>query len=351
MLRPDAIRVADAKKQITEELGLFEQNSYCLDFIFNKHSLPPEKGELHASISSACFRQAKEFVLSSESAPLATKPLLLSYAFNNYLKGSAHLLSTDGNLLKQFSSHGIGFRHTKDLLRSKVFFKKQGAYVALEKIYSYRITPQGNEIDLGTFLAMIPGLEDMYYKSTKELPLVFSQSHAVWSEAPEYHVKAFMEKYWPSGSDGKPFGLIQQGNRIFGDVYYGIRDLVGEKIFTDIVNDEYVIMPIEKQGDLQWFPPICSSYAVMMAYSMLARYHAEKWYSFIDPSISSSYTLINSSVDFMYHVFVEKIHHSLFDVSYRSGMMTKKEFMRLFKSNQSDIIKIISREIMMKIKR
>lgn len=92
-------------------LKVFEQNKYCFDYI--KENFPDKTDDeisRHAFISSACFRQASEYLTASSNVSLSTKPLLLSYAFNNLLKGIAYLKSFNNDVLDGFTNHGLKFK-------------------------------------------------------------------------------------------------------------------------------------------------------------------------------------------------------------------------------------------------
>ena len=158
------------------DLKLFEQNSYCYDYLKSKF-IDKREDEIkeHSEIASSCFRQAFEYYNSAISSTIATSPLLFSYSLNNLLKGTCYLISFDENILKGFKAHGFkvdsSFLVSNDIINSKVtVMKQEGAVHSLLRLYNNFLVKQ--EIPLYKILRHIPDLDDIYFRTLKSTSFI-----------------------------------------------------------------------------------------------------------------------------------------------------------------------------------
>ena len=89
-------KVKNPVQSTFNDVKLFEQNSYCYNYL--KKRFPDKTAEElkeHSEISSSCFRQASEYYNAASSVSISTSPLLYSYALNNLLKGVCYLITFD----------------------------------------------------------------------------------------------------------------------------------------------------------------------------------------------------------------------------------------------------------------
>lgn len=339
----------DSLESTFNDLKMFEQNQYCYDYIKNIFAHEDNEKILeHADISAACFRQANEYYLASQSVSLSTKPLLLSYAFNNILKGTCYLKFFDETILKNFGSHGFEVKDKNiadNLLTSKINIKIHGAIVLLLKLFNNDLVAQ--EIEFYKLLRHIPGLEDVYYKTTGEISLLPKQDK---NDNSEYVI---IGKNSTSEIDEifKDFGLMGQINSRNNNRYCYLNMTSKKQLDsgkfnkTNIYYKQYLILPEKYSEGIKDINVMFYCYLLMMSYGMLVRYNAHKWEKFIDRRVSKEATLIELSVSNAIIHFYYQIHFILFGYYYKADSYSDLDVKRVIRDSTTDIMNDITKEI------
>ena len=306
-----------------EQLSLFTQDSYCKEYIDKQNLYTSAKDiERAAKISAACFRQAKEYLTASQHITLATKPLLIAYAQNNFIKGTAYLKRND--LSSHFERHGLQLKEENiadNFIDSKII-KQFGVTTAIEHLLGLGHISNSSPMSIGEMLSLIPTVSRYYCDIYSKAPRVFEAHRGSRHGYITYSVKIndgldpdeLAKEYEALTLVGLPLEYSPYGKRF---IIRGVEGLIAktpEQVQRLIATDDFFITPIIVNAQLYWMPPLYTSYLLMLTYSMLVRYHAEKWFGFIDPQKSTSYTIIDISTKYALEIFVDGIHALLFDV-------------------------------------
>lgn len=331
------------------DLKMFEQNQYCYNYI--KNIFPSEnedKIKEHAEISAACFRQANEYYIASQTVTLSTKPLLLSYAFNNILKGICNLKYFDEKILGNFSRHGFEVKNqdiVDNVLNLKINLKSHGAVISLLKIFNNEITPQ--KIELYKLLRHIPGLEEVYYKTTGEVSLLSRQDK---NDDSEFVIIG--DNLTPEIEEiTQEFGLVGQLNSRDNNYYcylnmsYKRKISNGEFKKDNILYKQYLILPEKFNEGIKDINVMVYCYLLIMAYGMLVRYNADKWEKYIDRRSSKEATLIELSIYNAVIHFYYQAHFILFGYFYKEDSYNDLDVKRVIKNSTTDIMNNIINEI------
>ena len=102
---------------------------------------------------------------------------MLSYAFNNLLKGVCYLKSFDNDILRGFTDHGFKVQDKnikENILNSKINLKQHGAVISLLKLFGNNLNSQ--EIEFNKLLRHVPGIEDLYFKTTNSTSLISTKN-------------------------------------------------------------------------------------------------------------------------------------------------------------------------------
>lgn len=337
-------------ESVFNDLKLFEQNSYCYEYIRKKYDeIEEARIKIHAEIASACFRQASEYYKIASMASISTSSLLYSYALNNLLKGVCYLISFDDEILDGFKAHGFKVDNaflTDDAMNSKVTVMKQkGAVHSLLKLYNNELCKQ--EIPLYKVLRHIPGIETFYYHSLGSISLLATRKNKgendyiipgnVMDEETKEIIKQFSlmgnidsrnEQFWCCQTMKNQCYLkdgIYNENNVFYKEIMNIPDLFEEGM-VDLNIAVYC-------------------YILIMTYGMMVRYNANKWEKYIDKKSSSSSTLIELSIPNAVINFYYQMHYLLFDFYYITESYDECDIKKIIKESTPDIMNNINKRI------
>lgn len=339
----------DPNKSILDNLKLFEQTDFCLDFIKkNNSTLSEEDQNKNSKIASACFRQANEYLKMGNQATISTNPLLYSYALNNLTKGVAYLKFSDEDDLKKFRSHGFSVNSenlTKSLLNANIAINGKGAVSAILNFYGKTIKKQ--DITFNQVIRHIPEIQLVYFKTTGEISLI--------GDAVDSNCKCFI--FYGNKMDDSikniflDTGLIssfisEEDEYIFHkNVNYMkyIHEKKHDQINVDYINS--VNLPEIFQEGIIDINISVYCYLLIMSYGMLVRYNPDKWETYVDKKLSKEAILIELSIKNAVKHFYNQIHYLLFDYFYINNSFSKDEVKEIINNSTRDIMKNINKEI------
>ncbi len=331
------------------DLKLFEQTQYCFEYIRQINSSKSDEEVMaQAEISSACFRQANEYYKAATQVSLSTSPLLFSYAINNILKGTCHLLTFEETIISGFNNHGFQVKNDEileSILKSKINIKEHGAIVSLLKLFGNSINAQ--KIEFNKLLRHIPGISDIYFKTTGNMPLLALQNK---NDASEYiiegdtlndEIQRIMEDVGIVGN------IISREQRCYCWINMKCKTNIEEGIYSkdNMYYQRYLIIPEKFDEGIKDINVAFYCYLLIMAYGMLVRYNAHKWECFIDRKKSKESTLIELSVTNSVINFYYQIHYMLFKYYYEEDSYNDVDVKKVIRESTKDIMNNITKEI------
>ncbi len=331
------------------DLKLFEQTQYCIDFLKNEF---PEKNDdeikYHSEVASACFRQARQYYSVGNASSLETSPLLYSYAFNNILKGTCYLKSFDDGILKGFEDHGFTFKNQNigsTILESRVNTKQHGALISLLNLFDCTLTAQS--IDLNKILRHIPGLGDVYYKTTGRISFIASQEKNDKTTYSIYGDRIYDEERYIFKAFGMMATSIYNYNMISCSINIEGKKNIKENKFnkSNIYYKNFLILPDKYNEGIKDLNVSFYCYILIMAYGMLVRYNAHLWDNFIDKKISKESTLIDLSIKNAVDNFYYQIHNILFQYYYIDDSYNDIDVKKVISDSTEEIIENINANI------
>lgn len=336
--------------EMHKELSLFEQTNYCVRYIKNTISnISDSKAIEQGEIAGACFRQASEYYEAGKKVSLSTRPLLLSYSMNNYVKGMAYLTTTNDDILKGFNSHGFAYEYKTSFLESSITKREKGVVSSLEKMVQDTEIKKESIVPLYSLLSLIPGLRKIFNETTEyishiSLPLNKNNTFKLTTNEKPHLIEEFgfglmgfvstkvrKHPYW--GDEGYT-GFFN----ITGSEY--IRNLKGLNIFSN----KKIFFPILIDGTSIFVQPMVASYLIIMFYGMLVRYNPEKWDKVIDAKISNNYSLIKASMEECYNEFIVSLYRYIFNQRIVKKEYNNNDFRKYINENKSEIFDIIEKE-------
>lgn len=341
------IKSDNPMRDIQNELSMFEQTSYCESYLASKfHNIDIEQIKHQAKIASSSFRQAKEYYDAGTKVSISTKPLLFSYALNNYSKGLCHLLSIDKDILSGFNAHGFKMNSTKSILDASLTLKNKGAVVSLQKVVTEVILPTQKSIPLTTILSNIPALDNVINKSASLVSNIAKYSNG------DYTIHLFDKASIPSF----PNKILNLHGTVYKEAYtgeyiwkitlsLGSRRKISELPGISMPLSEYIVVPTMIGDSEVILQPMIASYLIMMAYSMYVRYHAEMWEDLIDPKISSLYRMIFQSIENSIDTFITDLHRLLLGKHIIKRQFDDSDVQRCIDNNITSITKKIEKEL------
>lgn len=331
------------------DLKVFEQRQYCFDYIKeNSQGKTDDEISQHAIISSACFRQASEYLTASNNVSLSTKPLLLSYALNNLLKGVCYLKSFDNDILIGFTDHGFKVQDKnikKSILNSKINIKQHGAVISLLKLFGNELNSQ--EIDFNKLLRHIPGIEDIYFKTTNIISLVSIQNkndnsqYLIVGDKLNDEIKEIM----------KEFGLIcnidTRSNSCICYTNMKCKQKIKDGTYDEgnLFYQDYLILPEKFEEGIKDINIVFYCYLLIMSYGMLVRYNAHMWEEFIDKKTSKESTLIELSIENATYNFYAQLHYLIYGYYYKVDEYNDLRVKRVINDSTTTIMNNITKEI------
>lgn len=344
-------KTTDPFTAVFNDLKLFEQTQYCYDYL--KSNFTNESDELlkkHAEISSACFRQAKEYYNAALQTSLNSNPLLYSYSLNNLLKGSSYLLTIDEDILKGFKAHGfkVDNEHLNDnFLNSKVTFMKQkGAVHSLLKLLGNSLnSPQ--KLTFNQLLRHIPDLENVYYQTSGYISFLAKENI---NNRGQYiftgcTLSSDMNEIF------KEFGfmchILPMDNCCLGYTNIKNKESIKNGVYdkNNVFYREYINIPEKFNEGIKDINVAFFCYLLIMAYGMLVRYNAHIWEKYIDKRNSKEAILIELSVKTAVEHFYYQMHSLLFDYSYADKVYNDCDVKRVINDNTKMIMNNITKEI------
>ena len=331
------------------DLKMFEQTQYCFEHIKQTNSnKSDEEIIVHADIASACFRHANEYYKAATLVGLSTSPLLFSYAINNILKGTCYLLTFDENILSGFNNHGFQVKSkeiTENILESKINIKEHGAIVSLLKIFGNSINAQ--KIYFNKILRHIPGISDIYFKTTGSMPLLALQNR---NNVSEYIIEGdtLDEEIQKIMKDvGIVRNIISREQRCYCSINMKCKTNIEKGIYSkdNMYYQRYLVIPEKFKEGIKDINIAFYCYLLIMAYGMLVRYNAHKWECFIDRKKSKEATLIELSVTNSVMNFYYQIHYMLFKYYYEEDSYNDVDVKKVIRESTKDIMNNITKEI------
>lgn len=335
------------------ELQLFQQTSYCIEYLKIHNGNKTEQEILtNAEIASACFRQANEFILAAQNVSLATSPLLYSYALNNYAKGMTYLLTFDQDKLSYFKQHGFKVDNNKindNILTSEVSLQTRGVPTAILEIFGNHILSKQN-ITFDLLLSQIPELAVIYLRTTHKSS---NTAKRLKNEENEY-----ISKYEDRELDVATKKDVFEEYGFMGDYYdkdnevhlylsmktkKKIKD--NPNIENNLYYKEYLIMPNQFTEGIIDINLMFYCYLLIMSYGMLVRYNAHKWEKFIDSKLSNEFTLIKMSVNTCVNNFIILLHQKLFGYMYVQDKYDDFDVKKVIKESTKDIMNDITKTL------
>ncbi len=333
------------------DLKLFEQNSYCYDYLKSKFNNISEK-ELkeHSEIASSCFRQAFEYYRVATSSSIATSPLLFSYSLNNLLKGTCYLISFNENILKGFKAHGFkvdsSFLVSNDIINSKVtVMKQEGAVHSLLRLYNNFLIKQ--EIPLYKILRHIPDLDDIYFRTIKSTSFIAKDRQDGENEFYTFG-NAIDEE---SKNTFNQFHLVSNINLHYNEcIFYttiASQNMLEKKILDkdNIYYKSYMNIPDIFDEGLKDINVSFYCYLLIMSYGMMVRYNANIWEKYTDKKNSTFSTLIELSIPNAVINFYYQMHYLLFDFYYEDEIYNTNDVKKIINDSTIDIMNNITNKL------
>lgn len=343
-------KVKDPIQATFNDLKLFEQNSYCYQYIKLKNSDQSEETiKVHSEIASAAFRQANEYYKSAEKATITTSPLLYSYAMNNLLKGVCYLTTFDEKILEGFNAHGfkVERKYLKDdILKSKVtIMKRFGAVQAILKLYNNSLQTQ--DICLYKVLRHIPNIEKYYYESTGNISLIARRDKDDYDEFVFNGSNVDEEISEIAKELSIWIYTIPEHEKCNGFISAKTQDLFDEKVILeeDVYYKDYLNIPDKYEEGIKSLNMSFYCYILIMTYGMMVRYDANKWETYTDKKNSNYSTLIELSIPNAVMNFYYQMHNLIFGFYYEDDSYTNMDIKRIIKEETPAIMNNITRKI------
>ncbi len=348
------IIVDDPLKYILRELELFEQTDYCKKYIAKKIvGIKDVDLEKHSEIASACFRQASEYFKAGNSVSLATKPLLYSYALNNYAKGMVYLTTKDDKLLNGFNKHGFSSSMSNNFLTSTITKKANGVISSLESLIQNEQIEANQNICLYELLSIIPGVQDIFGKITNHM----SNVGFITETEKYYKLGSYITAEYKKEEYEKKLEYLKLYSSIAKEkiMFIGVTLATGQKIeklkgFSPIYKDK-IILPLIINNKPTMVQPMIAAYLIIMHYGMAVRYHAELWDRLIDAKISNVYSLIKLSIEECYCEFLVDLYKYLFDIDVVKKQNYSSMIKEYLKNNKEEIINMVDRGLAAKMQK
>ena len=331
------------------DLKMFEQTCYCFDYIKKiRNDKLDEEIMKHAEIASACFRQASEYYKAANDVSLSTSPLLFSYAINNLLKGTCYLTTFDEDIISGFNNHGFQVKNEEiadNILESKISIKEYGATVSLLKLFNNSLNAQ--KIDFDKLLRHIPGICDIYFKTTQKMSLIAVQSknhileYIIEGDKFNDEIQNIMQEVGIAGT------IVPREQRCYCSINMKYKKNLNDRKFSNenIYYKKYLVIPEKFDEGIKDINVIFYCYLLIMAYGMLVRYNAHKWECFIDKKNSKEAILIELSVINAVMNFYYQIYYMLFKYYYEVDSYNDIDVKKVIKESTKDIMNNITNEI------
>lgn len=344
-------KVKNPVQSTFNDVKLFEQNSYCYNYL--KKRFPDKTAEElkeHSEISSSCFRQASEYYNAASSVSISTSPLLYSYALNNLLKGVCYLITFDEKILNGFKAHGFkvdsDYLIGNDIINSKVtVMKQEGAVHSLLRIYDNFLNKQ--EIPIFKILRHIPDLDDIYFRTIGSISFIAKDKQDGENEFFVFGNQIDEE----TSNIFKEFHLMGNVNSRCEECYF-YTTMASQKLFEDkiiskknVYYKSYMNIPDMFDEGLKDVNVSFYCYLLIMSYGMIVRYNANIWEKYIDKKNSSFSTLIELSIPNAVINFYYQMHFLLFDFYYLDESYSTSDVKRIIKDSTVDIMNNITNKI------
>lgn len=322
------------------DLRLFTQTNYCKKYLKNNFKgISNEQLELHAEISSACFRQSFEYYDTANNSPITTSPLLYSYCLNNMAKGLTYLQTLDENILKNFKRHGFNISDSNvknNLLDTMITVNKIGATKALLEITNSSII-ENIDISFNDLIKRIPFLNDIYEKSVSDKSYVMKKTNDY-----EYILNGKLDENNEIAMLFKKINF-QCGYNPYDNISMIWVPMSGQDFIkenkSNLMYLDYLIIPFVVNEDIKPINQLFITYLVIMGYGMLVRYNAHKWEKFIDSKLSEESVLISMSITVCMNIFFNIVHSLLFNYIYIEEKYDDEKVKKLLHENETvDII-------------
>lgn len=333
------------------DMKLFEQNSYCFDYLKNRFpDIDDIELKAHSDIASACFRQAFEYYYSANSASLTTSPLLYSYSLNNLLKGVCYLISFDEEILKGFKSHGFkvdsNYLDESNALNSCVtIMKRDGAVHSLLRLYDNHLIKQ--EIPFFKILRHIPDLDDIYFRTVKSISLIAKDKESAGNIFCLYGNKIDEETKNILSNLHLTATINSISDECICEALVANKEYFNDGVFMkeNVYYKSYMNIPDMFAEGLKDINVSFYCYLLIMSYGMLVRYNANIWENFIDKKTSSFSTLLELSI---YHAIINfyyQMHFLLFNFYYEDESYKVYDIKKIINESTAQIMNNISNEI------
>lgn len=301
-------------KEILEELSLFEQTLHCEKFIRKTYkNVTNDIVSKNSKIASACFRQAKEYLMAGNSATISTSPLLYSYCLNNYAKGMTYLSSSDEHLLKGFRGHGFKSRTRSLVTESSIKIRKGGVINSLCSLVQHDSLSPGTLLTFEDIITLIPGIQNALYISTEYVSKI-----AYKGKDDNYLLCMFDNEdnfnySHPDFTFDGTFYKSRDDDLHYLDIRFSIEGNSQIAALNGLRynNENYIFMPSNLNGKEILLQPMVASYLLLMHYSMYVRYRAHDWDEIVDPKTSNTFTLIDLSIQNAVATFISDMHRFL----------------------------------------
>lgn len=337
-------------QSVFNDLKLFEQNSFCYDYLKqNFGDKTEEELNQHANVAAACFRQASEYYKVAYNASISTSPLLYSYALNNLLKGVCYLKSFDNTILDGFKAHGFKVDSsflTDDALKSKVTIMKQkGAIHSLLKLYGNCLIKQ--EIPLYKILRHIPDIDSFYFRLVGSVSLIAKNTkntkneYIIFGDYIDNETNEIFETFSLMGNILSNSGMFACYETMKTKQYFEDGRFNKNNVFYK----DYMNIPEKYEEGLKDINISFYCYLIIMAYGMMVRYNANIWEKYIDKKNYSYSTLIELSIPNAVINFYYQMHFLLFGFYYESDNYTEIDIKKMIDESTEDIMNNITEKL------
>lgn len=199
----------------------------------------------------------------------------------------------------------------------QIDIKKFGIVSALSKIMNNDLVP-GSSITFDTLFSAIPGVADIYTKVANKpahCAMLIRDSEKKFN----YYIpkSTFMKREDFAGlfSEVDKFSdyyFYQEQGLCFSPRFEAFM-MLDDGLRFSLVRSEYLMLPIPSNKNTFLCSPILSCYLLLMALSMIVRYHASDWSRIVDFRSSPYRILVEKGLNRAFEVFVTDLHELLFN--------------------------------------
>jgi hypothetical protein len=308
-----AVRTEDPVKEIWSRLGYFESKYNCKQFLESKFPNSDEDLIETANNLAYSMSSAKEYYEAAERVTILTRPLLIFYGMT--LLSKIVFIATHG---KKSPSSSHGLQKVKEwncaFPELSVEIGKDGTFPQFHGCFCNESLLH-LKLSVKELLSLIPEVktefETVFGEKSRALKILRERRGIalVDTELDKYgdlesffnRIPALQDRYMMKSFQRMPerINLWERSSQVANPA---VRSISGE---------EYIILPLERNGKILTIPEMSSHFLIMYLLGMLSRYQPEEWGKTIRGEASGEIYLVQKLLEITKRKFPNLILNNL----------------------------------------